>query len=182
MEIFTSKKDCCGCSACQAICPKNAISMKPDEEGFLYPEINNDKCVECGACKKICAFQNGYIKNHTQSAYAVKHKDLNTRMTSRSGGVFIALSDYILEKGGAVYGTAFSGDFSVCHIRATTKNERDKMKGSKYVQSQMNDIFSQVKNDLNNGLLCCFQVQAVKLAVLQNIYLTATQASFSLVI
>ena len=113
MEIFDSKNNCCGCSACEQICPKNAIKMKPDDRGFLYPVIDNSLCVECGACKRVCAFQNGYEKNRAQKAYAIKHKDSNTRMTSRSGGVFIAISDFILEKNGSDYGAAFEDDFSV---------------------------------------------------------------------
>ena len=73
MEIFDSKNNCCGCSACEQICPKNAIKMKPDDRGFLYPVIDNSLCVECGACKRVCAFQNGYEKNRAQKAYAIKH-------------------------------------------------------------------------------------------------------------
>ena len=156
MEIFDSKNNCCGCSACEQICPKNAIKMKPDDRGFLYPVIDNSLCVECGACKRVCAFQNGYEKNRAQKAYAIKHKDFNTRMTSRSGGVFIAISDFILEKNGSVYGAAFDDDFSVCHIRTTNKSERDRLKGSKYVQSNVKDTFSNVKQDLKNGMYVLF--------------------------
>ena len=151
MQIFPSKSECCGCSACKQICPKDAIAMKPDSEGFLYPQIDVSLCIECGACQKICAFQNGYEKNHSKTAYAIKHKDFNTRFTSRSGAAFVALSDYILNKKGSVYGAAFQDDFSVSHIRATDPYVRDKFKGSKYVQSDMKDTFKSVKNDLNNG-------------------------------
>ena len=72
MQIFPSKSECCGCSACKQICPKGAIAMKPDSEGFLYPQIDVSLCIECGACQKICAFQNGYEKTiqrqHMQSS------------------------------------------------------------------------------------------------------------------
>lgn len=168
MKIFESKNNCCGCSACEQICPKNAIKMTPDNEGFLYPEIDGSLCVECGACKNVCAFQNDYEKNKSQKAYAVKHKDFDTRMTSRSGGVFIAISDYIFEKNGTVYGAAFDDDFSVCHIRATTKAERDRLKGSKYVQSDVKDTFSSVKNDLKNGMYVLFSGTACQVAGLKN--------------
>ena len=144
MQIFPSKSECCGCSACKQICPKGAIAMKPDSEGFLYPQIDVSLCIECGACQKICAFQNGYEKNHSKTAYAIKHKDFNTRFTSRSGAAFVALSDYILNKKGSVYGAAFQDDFSVSHIRATDRYVRDKFKGSKYVQSDMKDTFKSV--------------------------------------
>lgn len=176
MQIFTSKNECCGCSACEQICPKNAIKMTADNEGFLYPEIDSSLCVECGACKKVCAFQNGCVKNHSQKAYAVKHKNLDTRMTSRSGGVFIAISDYILDRNGSVYGAAFDDDFSVCHIRTTTKSERDRLKGSKYVQSDVKDTFSSVKDDLKNGMYVLFSGTACQVAGLKN-YLGKTDTS-----
>ena len=86
MELITNKNQCCGCTACYSICPKNAIKMEYDEEGFLYPSINADLCVDCGMCKSVCAFQNGYEKRHVIKGYALKHKDMDTRMKSRSGG------------------------------------------------------------------------------------------------
>jgi len=176
MEIFDSKNNCCGCSACEQICPKNAIKMKPDDRGFLYPVIDNSLCVECGACKRVCAFQNGYEKNRAQKAYAIKHKDFNTRMTSRSGGVFIAISDFILEKNGSVYGASFDDYFSVCHIRTTNKSERDRLKGSKYVQSNVKDTFSNVKQDLKNGMYVLFSGTACQVGGLKN-YLKNTDTS-----
>lgn len=176
MKIFESKNNCCGCSACEQICPKNAVKMEPDNEGFLYPVIDSSLCVECGACKNVCAFQNDYEKNKSQKAYAVKHKDFDTRMTSRSGGVFIAISDYILDKNGTVYGAAFDDDFSVCHIRTTNKSERDRLKGSKYVQSDVKDTFASVKNDLKNGMYVLFSGTACQVAGLKN-YLKNTDTS-----
>lgn len=167
MQIFPSKSECCGCSACKQICPKGAIAMKPDSEGFLYPQIDVSLCIECGACQKICAFQNGYEKNHSKTAYAIKHKDFNTRFTSRSGAAFVALSDYILNKKGSVYGAAFQNDFSVSHIRATDRYVRDKFKGSKYVQSDMKDTFKSVKNDLNNDMYVMFSGTACQVAGLK---------------
>lgn len=116
---------------------------------------------------KICAFQNGYEKNHSKTAYAIKHKDFNTRFTSRSGAAFIALSDYILNKKGSVYGAAFQDDFSVSHIRATDRYVRDKFKGSKYVQSDMKDTFKSVKNDLNNDMYVMFSGTACQVAGLK---------------
>lgn len=176
MQIFVSKDECCGCSACEQICPKNAIKMVADDRGFLYPEIDGSLCVECGACKRVCSFQNGYSENHSQKAYAIKHKNYETRITSRSGGVFTAISDYILDKNGAVYGAAFDSDFSVCHIRTTTKSERDRLKGSKYVQSDIKDSFSSVKKDLTNGMYVLFSGTPCQVAGLKN-YLGGTDTS-----
>jgi len=125
--------------------------MEPDEEGFLYPHINKFLCIECGLCKNVCAFQNGYDVSDNLGVpivYAVKHNDLETRMNSQSGGLFTAISDYILDKEGIIYGAGYKDHFTVCHKRATSKKERNEFRGSKYVQSEMNDIYLKVKEDL----------------------------------
>ncbi|MBN1604005.1 MAG: Coenzyme F420 hydrogenase/dehydrogenase, beta subunit C-terminal domain [Chitinispirillaceae bacterium] len=153
MVLFNKKEDCCGCTACKNICPKSAIDMVPDEEGFLYPQINKDICIECGLCQKVCTFQNGYATPHNFEkplVYAVRHKNENELLTSRSGAMFIAISDYILTHNGIIYGAGYSDHFRVVHKRATTKTERNEFKGSKYVQSDLNETFEQVKDDLQN--------------------------------
>ncbi len=159
IKIFEKKDECCGCTACMTVCPKNAISMKPDEKGFLYPQIDEVKCVECGLCVKSCAFQNGYRKPDDSDApfvYAVKHKNFEERKTSRSGGMFIALSDWILSHNGVIYGAGYGDDFYVMHKRAEDKKSLFEFKGSKYVQSDMNTIFSQVIDDLKNDRYVLF--------------------------
>ena len=152
-------EDCCGCSACASICPHDAISMKPDTLGFLYPKVDMEKCINCGLCENVCSFNSHYDKTDNLTkpdAYAVRHKDINEIEKSRSGAAFIAISDYIIEQGGVVYGAGYTGHFRVIHKRARTKEERDEFRGSKYVQSDMNTIFRQVKQDLKNGLLVLF--------------------------
>lgn len=151
--------DCCGCTACASICAHDAIAMVPDALGFLYPKVDKGKCVECGLCEKVCAFNNHYdtsLNLNKPSAYAARHKDMNEVETSRSGAAFIAISDYILEQGGVVYGAGYTDHFRVIHKRATTKKERDEFKGSKYVQSDMTGVFRQVKKDLLDGLIVLF--------------------------
>lgn len=151
--------DCCGCTACASICAHNAIKMKPDVLGFLYPEVDKDMCVDCGLCEKVCAFNDNYdtsLNLDKPLAYGARHKDMNEVETSRSGAAFIAISDYILEQGGVVYGAGYTDHFRVVHKRATTKEERDEFKGSKYVQSDMTGVFRQVKQDLRDGLTVLF--------------------------
>ena len=151
--------DCCGCTACASICAHDAITMKPDALGFLYPEVDKDKCVDCGLCEKVCAFNDHYDKSlllEETQAYGARHKNIEELRYSRSGAVFIALSDYVLEQGGIVYGAGYEGHFVVKHKRATTKEKRDEFKGSKYVQSNLNCIFRQIKRDLKQGLLVMF--------------------------
>ena len=133
MIHITDRADCCGCTACAAVCPHGAVSMRADAMGFRYPAVNADLCVECGLCERVCPFNNGYDKsrNIAPTSYAVRHKDMNEVTSSRSGAAFIALSDRILEEGGSVYGAGWSGHFTVTHKRAASRQERDGFKGSK---------------------------------------------------
>ena len=152
-------KDCCGCTACASICAHDAITMEPDVLGFLYPKVDESKCVDCGLCEKVCQFNDNYDRSFNLEqpiAYAVRHKDIDEVMKSRSGAAFAAISDYILEQGGVVYGAGYKDHFRVAHKRATTKEERDEFRGSKYVQSDLTGVFRQVKEDLKNGLTVLF--------------------------
>lgn len=154
MISIKDKTQCCGCTACASICPKDAITMEPDTLGFKYPKVDMDLCINCGLCEKVCAFNDNYDKSLNLKEpviYAARHKYLREIETSRSGAAFIAISDYILENGGIVYGVGYKDHFRVAHKRATTKEERNEFKGSKYVQSDLDDIFRQVKEDLKQG-------------------------------
>lgn len=159
MINITNKADCCGCTACASICAHKAISMKPDSLGFFYPEVDINKCTNCGLCEQVCAFNDNYDKSlnlDKPEAYGARHKDIHEVETSRSGAAFIALSDCILEQGGIVYGVGYEEHFRVVHKRATTKEQRNEFKGSKYVQSDLGDIFLQVKKDLKEGRIVLF--------------------------
>lgn len=169
--LFEKKEDCCGCTACANICPKSAIAMQPDGLGFLYPVIDDAKCIKCGLCKKVCAFNADYDKNDNFEepyVYAVRHKDINEIVTSRSGAVFVALSDWILANNGVIYGVGYTGHFRVVHKRAVNKPERDEFKGSKYVQSDLKDIFKQVKRDLQNDIFVLFSGTPCQVAGLKS--------------
>ena len=159
MIIVNDPKDCCGCTACASICAHDAITMEPDALGFLYPKVDESKCVDCGLCDKVCQFNDNYERSlnlEQPIAYAARHKDIDEVMKSRSGAAFVAISDYILEKGGVVYGAGYKDHFRVAHKRASTKEERDEFRGSKYVQSDLTGVFRQVKEDLKNGLTVLF--------------------------
>ena len=159
MINITDNGQCCGCTACANVCAHGAITMEPDALGFLYPKVDESKCVDCGLCDKVCAFNDNYDKSlnlPTPSVYGARHKDIDEVMKSRSGAAFVAISDYILERGGVVYGVGYKEHFHVAHKRATTKEERDEFRGSKYVQSDLTGIFKQVKEDLKNGLTVLF--------------------------
>jgi len=159
MLIYEKKEDCCGCTACMNICPKQAITMIADDEGFLYPSINQELCIECDLCKKVCSFHDNYriSGNYNQPlVYAAKHRNDEVRMHSSSGGMFTAISDYILSNDGIVYGAAFDEQFRVHHQKAETKEERNKFRGSKYVQSNLHGIFKDIKEELIKGRAVLF--------------------------
>ena len=159
MIKISNPADCCGCTACASICNHDAITMIPDALGFLYPVVDTTKCTDCGLCEKVCSFNDNYdtsLNLPEPIAYGARHKDIDEVMRSRSGAVFAAISDYILENGGVIYGAGYTDHFRVVHKRATTKEERNEFRGSKYVQSDMNTVFRQVKKDLKDGLTVLF--------------------------
>lgn len=173
-----NKELCTGCSACMNVCPKKAITMQSNSEGFLEPVIDNEKCVNCGLCKETCqankpARKNGYIK-----VYACKNKDKIARATSSSGGIFQEFSKVILEKNGNVYGAIFDNENKVIHSKASTIEELEKIKKSKYVQSDMKNVIKEVKEDISNEKEVLFsgtpcQVQALNsrgLRLKENLY------------
>lgn len=143
-----NKKLCTGCSACENVCPKKAIKMEANEHGFLAPVVDNEKCVSCGLCREICQANKPAKKNNTIKVYACKNKDYDSRLTSSSGGVFQEFSKAILEKNGNVYGAIFDENFEVIHKKGTTAEDIEKIKKSKYVQSNMKNVIAEVRKDI----------------------------------
>lgn len=170
IQLFTKKDDCCGCALCQAICLQEAIVMVEDKEGFRYPAIDIEKCINCEACIHMCAFKDpAYNKNEFERpvCYGVKHKSNEVVENSRSGGIFTALSDKILADDGVIYGCTFDENYQAIHMRATTKDDRNKFRGSKYIQSRIDGIFSLVKEDLINGKKVLFSGTSCQVAALK---------------
>lgn len=168
MRTVSDFEHCCGCGQCIEVCHCNAISMIKNRQGFFYPSIEKQKCVNCGKCISSCSFNHfESSKESVISSFAVKHKDESIRANSRSGGVFTAISDWILEHDGVVYGCELIDYREAIHTRAVTKTERNKFRGSKYIQSQIFDCFKSVKNDLEKGRWVLFsgtpcQVDAIR--------------------
>lgn len=166
--IKPSPETCCGCSVCEAVCTHGAITLRPDALGFLVAEVNPELCVECGICDKVCPFEQTLDKDKPQpKAFAARHIDSNEVSTSRSGAAFIAVSDYILERGGSVYGAAIDENCLVAHKRATSKDERNAFKGSKYVQSDLRNILQAIRADLAEGKEVMFSGTPCQTAALQ---------------
>lgn len=162
-SVYKNKNECCGCSACFNICPKKAINMCKDDEGFLYPSVNSDLCIRCGLCIDTCDFQKSHNKQEKPAVYAVKAKD-SIRKNSTSGGMFVLLSDEILKNGGVVYGASFTEDMKTVHTRAQTVEQRDAQRASKYVQSDMGAVCNNIKKDLENGLYVLFSGTSCQVA------------------
>ncbi len=169
--IKTDEKfKCVGCGACENICPKKCITLKADEEGFLYPETDAGRCADCGLCEKACPVVNAEAQNNSfenVSAYASYSLDEQIREKSSSGGIFSLFAEYVLEHGGTVYGAAVDGDMNVCHIGIDNKKELYRLRGSKYVQSRMGDTYKHVLSQLKSGRYVLFtgtpcQTEALK--------------------
>ncbi|QCD41029.1 4Fe-4S dicluster domain-containing protein [Duncaniella dubosii] len=151
---------CYGCQACAQICPVGAIEMLNNREGFLYPKINSTKCIECNLCEKTCPTQENVVNPlfHTlpkdvQAAWNINFED---RLTSTSGGIFYVLGRKWIENGGIVYGVDFDDHLNVVHTRVNNIAGLQRLRGSKYVQSDITGILQQVKDDLKNGLKVLF--------------------------
>lgn len=157
MITIKNKKDCCGCSACYSICPKNCIEMKADEEGFLYPNVDKDVCINCGLCEKICPIINKVEEKEVpQEGYLVQIKDEKIRAESTSGGAFTAIAKYVLDKKGVVFGVQYDKDLNVVHSYVENEADLKLYRNSKYVQSKIGDTFKQAKKFLNEERWVCF--------------------------
>lgn len=143
-------KDCTGCHACFNICPQNCIVMTEDNEGFLYPQIDEDKCNDCGLCKKICPLNTKNLDGDNPKAYAAWNKDDEIRNASSSGGVFTALADKTLKAGGVVFGAIFDENMILKHIAVQHQSDMNKLRGSKYVQSIIGETFKETKSFLES--------------------------------
>ena len=150
-SIVCAKEKCSGCSACLNICPKNAITMKENDEGFLYPEINQEKCINCGLCRKICPSLNKQINNYKKECYGFINKNTLIQKESSSGGVFTALAEEVLKNNGIVYGATKDNSQNIYHIKITNIKDLQKIRGSKYVQSNLKSLFQEIKQKIQAG-------------------------------
>lgn len=155
-RVYDGKENCCGCSACSTVCPVHAISMSNDEKGFSYPVIDESKCINCHMCKKACAFSSMQLVEKELTCYAARHTMSKEVSTSRSGAVFSALAQNVLEQGGVVFGAAFETPSVVIHCAAFAPNEALRFKGSKYVQSEIRDCFAYCISLLKEGKTVLF--------------------------
>lgn len=151
IRLFNRKKDCCACGACYNICPKNAIEMIIDEYGFKYPKIDKGKCIECGACMRVCAFQYIEETNIIKEVFVSARKDNNKIIQSASGGIFAVFAEKFLGENGIVCGAALvseNNNLEPKHVSVDELKNLPKLLGSKYVQSDINTIYKDIKKYL----------------------------------
>lgn len=167
MIDIIDKADCCGCSACASICPRGCISMREDAEGFLYPEVNAEACVDCGLCEQVCPLLHKPAQHEVLAVYGAKNKDDGVRFASSSGGMFTLLAQNVLRSGGVVFGAELDGKLAVRHILVDNDNDLVKLRGSKYVQSVVEGCFAEVRALLRSGKTVLFSGTPCQIAGLK---------------
>lgn len=146
--------NCFGCGACAQSCPQKCIELKENAEGFLSPIVDEKNCIGCGICNGVCQMENNDWKQNTEvikKAYLFANMNEYYRNLSSSGGFFVAVSNWVLDRGGVIFGAAFTEDFMVSHKYVTNKIDLFALMGSKYVQSDLKNTFSEAKEFLKQG-------------------------------
>lgn len=158
LEVIEKDK-CCGCSACFSACGHQAITMQLDSEGFEYPIIDQEVCVDCGLCQSVCPVlqyenrKNIREKNNdAQIGFVARNKNYSQRLISSSGSIFPPIAEWILDNDGIVVGAAYDNDFNVVHKFVESKDELCALQGSKYLQCKAdNETFKYIRKELKNG-------------------------------
>lgn len=174
MIHITDKKNCCGCSACVQRCPKQCIRLEEDTEGFLYPQVDEETCIKCGLCEKVCPILNQADKLSVLEVLAVKNPDDEERMNSSSGGVFLPLAREVINQGGVVFGAVYDESWEVHHVYAEKIEDVYPMMGSKYLQSKIGNSFKDAERFLKQGREVLFVGSPCQIAGLRT-YLRSKQ-------
>ena len=167
MIDIKNKKQCCGCGSCKLICPVAAIEMNKDEEGFQYPIVNTKICVNCGKCERVCPELNPRELSERSKVFAAYRNDLNLRLKSQSGGVFSVIAEQIISEGGIVFGAGFDQNWIVKHKGINRLENIEFLRGSKYVQSDLEETYKEAEQYLKQGSKVLFsgtpcQIQGLK--------------------
>jgi coenzyme F420-reducing hydrogenase beta subunit len=162
------KEDCCGCTACVNACPVNCIQMQEDTEGFKYPHVDRERCVNCHNCEKVCPVINTPKSKREPSAFLARTRDARLLSKCTSGGVFTEIARETVKNGGIAYGAVYEEGFKIQHERIADLTGIEKLPGSKYVQSDVGTVFTQVKEDLISGKHVVFCGTPCQVAGLKN--------------
>lgn len=164
---FEERSLCCGCEACVQVCSKNAVIMREDEEGFLYPVVDSGLCVECGLCEKVCQYVVPVQKNtDKQTAIGGHINDAEVLNESTSGGAFSAIADVWCDANFVVFGAEADG-LQVKHSFVTDKKEIRKFRRSKYSQSVIGNSYKYCRKFLDEGKKVLFSGTPCQIAGLK---------------
>lgn len=151
MELYAKKEECCGCGACAEICQVHAIRMIRDKEGFAYPYADSSVCVHCGRCQKVCPVKDHSPEKCRNRYLGAQAKNEKVRYDSSSGGVFPVLAGYVLRQQGVVYGAGYNSHMEVLHQAADDLEQLERIKRTKYVQSNMQNVFHDTQRHLKEN-------------------------------
>ena len=151
MIRFGNEKECCGCGACAAACPKQCIQMKQGSLGHLFPEVNTELCVDCGICEKVCPMRAELLDSEAQKVYAAYAKSGQIRFDSSSGGMFATFARYLMGKGYHIYGAAFDEKLQLQCTLAENEQQLKPLMKSKYLQSNIVPKYKEIKEKLEYG-------------------------------
>ena len=167
MIKILNKQDCCVCFSCSQTCTKKCISMLEDKEGFCYPHVNEDVCIDCHLCEKVCPVLHiGNLRKPLRT-YAAKNTDKEVRMASSSGGIFTLLAEMVIAEGGVVFGARFNESWEVVHDYTETKEGLVDFRGSKYMQSVVGSCFIKAEFFLKMGRKVLFSGTPCQIAGLK---------------
>lgn len=167
MIRIVNKEDCCGCESCAQKCPKKCISMIEDEQGFLYPSINQEMCIDCGLCEKVCPVINQKSEKQPTKVYGCKNKNLEVRLNSSSGGFFSAFASDFIKHGGVVFGVSFNDKWEAVFCYAEKTDDLAKFRGSKYTQAYVRNAYKEVEAFLKAGRKVLFSGTSCQIAGLK---------------
>ena len=167
MIQIVDKQNCCGCGACAQRCPQQCIAMKEDQEGFLYPHVDNSLCVNCGLCESVCPFLRPEKERTPLDVFAAINRDDEVRENSSSGGVFSLLASNVVSKGGVVFGVRFDEQWNVVFDYAEDKEKIKLFRGSKYVQANVGDSYKKCEQFLKDGRIVLFSGTPCQIAGLK---------------
>ncbi len=167
MIQIKQNRECCGCSACAVGCPTACISMVEDSEGFLYPKVDAERCIECGLCERVCPVINTSAPREALKNIAAKSYDSEIQQQSSSGGIFTHLAQRVIEDRGVVFGAKFNKEWAVVHSSAHTIEQIAPFRGSKYLQSYENGTFAEAKALLKSGRKVLYSGTPCQIAALK---------------